>query len=82
LTGHNENLNEEVLTFRDGKLRADDENRETSWLNILDSRDEKIQVLTFELEDVVVYNNRFFHCQDDLLDFLEANGCEYLPVKK
>ena len=82
LSGHNENLTEEVVTFRDGKLSPMDENKDSSWLNVINSRDENIEILTFDLDQVVVYNNRFFHCQDDLYDHLEANGCEYISVKK
>ena len=82
LSGHNENLTEEVVTFRDGKLTPMDENRESTWLNVIGSRDPNIDILPFDLDQVVVYNNRFFHCQDDLFDHLEANGCEYISVKK
>jgi hypothetical protein len=63
-------------------LTPEEENKETSWLNIIDSRDSNIEILSFDLEEVAVYNNRFFHCYDDLLDYLEAKGCEYLPISK
>ena len=80
VSGHNENLTEEIVTYSDGKWRASDDNKENSWLNIIHSRDANVEVVPFNLDEVVVYNNRFFHCQDDLYDFLEDNGCEYLPV--
>ena len=82
LSGHNENLTEEVVTFRDGKLTPMEENRDSTWLSVISSRDSNIEILPFDLDSVVVYNNRFFHCQDDLYDHLEANGCEYISVKK
>ena len=82
LSGHNENLTEEVVTFRDGKLTPMEENRDSTWLNVISSRDVNVEILPFDLDQVVVYNNRFFHCQDDLYDHLEANGCEYISVKK
>ena len=80
VSGHNENLTEEIVTYSDGKWRPSDVNKENSWLNIIHSRDPNVEVVPFNLDEVVVYNNRFFHCQDDLYDFLEDNGCEYLPV--
>ena len=42
--------------------------------------DENIIILPFDIEDVVVYNGRFFHCQDDLLEYITREGCEYLSV--
>jgi hypothetical protein len=81
-SGHNDNLYEEVVTYTNGVLTPNEENRENSWLNVIRSSDPDIEILPFDLEDVVVYNNRLFHCKDDLLDYLEAKGCEYLPVSK
>lgn len=81
-SGHNDNLYEEVVTYTNGVLTPSEENRENSWLNVIRSSDPDIEILQFDLEDVVVYNNRLFHCKDDLLDYLEAKGYEYLPISK
>ncbi len=80
LSGHNTNLTEEVVTFTEGKLTPSEENKETTWLNVIQSREVGVEILLFDLTQVVIYNNRFFHCQDDLLDYIETNGCEFIPV--
>ena len=80
LSGHNTNLTEEIVTFTNGKLTPVEENRETTWLNVIQSRDPGIEILIFDLSQIVIYNNRFFHCQDDLLDYLDVHGCEYISV--
>ena len=80
LSGHNSNLTEEVVTFTDGRLVPVEENKETTWLNIIQSRDPAIEILLFELDRVVLYNNRFFHCQDDLAEYILNNGCDYISI--
>ena len=78
LHGHNTNLFEEEITFRDGNWTPSNppEDPEATWLNITED-----EILSFELSDVVVSNNLFFHCQDDLIDYIKEFGAEYLPVK-
>jgi len=78
LHGHNANLIEEEITFKDGKWISSNipEDPDATWLNIVED-----EILPFELSDVVVSNNLFFHCEDDLIDYIKEFGSEYLPVK-
>lgn len=76
--GGNDNLNQEIITFRGDEWTSSEE--ENSWLNVINSNDENIIILPFDVEDVVVYNGRFFHCKDDLIEYIEREGCEYLDV--
>ena len=48
-----------------------------TWLSIKED-----EILPFDLSDVVVYNNMFFHCVDDLFDYIKEYGDDYLPVSK
>lgn len=79
-TGGNENLTEEFIKYTEAKWLSESEEQENSWLNIINSTDEKVKVLLYEGEDIVVYNDKFFHCEKDLLDYLEFYGAEVLPV--
>jgi len=80
--GSNENLTEEIVKYIDSKLTPLEENIETSWLSIINSNDENIFLQEFNLEDIVVYNGKFFHCSDDLIYYLNTFGCEYLSIFK
>ena len=82
VNGWNDNLIEEIVTFENGRWSPSEENKDTTWLSVIDSRDPKILTVPFDLDDVVVYNGRFFHCEDDLLDYIQENGGEYLSVSK
>jgi len=77
--GENDNLTPEVITYRENKWTPSEENKETSWLNIINSKE---TILDFDEKDVVVYNGKFFHCQDDLVYYLNEYGCEYLDVNE
>jgi len=78
--GENDNLTQEVVTYRDNKWTASEENKETTWLNVINSQDENMLILDFEEKDVLVYNGKFFHCVDDLIYYLNEYGGEYLDV--
>ena len=84
-TGCNDNLTEETVTFIDGNWTPDEENKETSWLNIIKNNgqkinDRQIEIITFEPNEIVIYNNNFFHCIDDILDYLQLYGPDVMPV--
>lgn len=78
VSGHNDNLTEETLTYQNGELIPSEENKETSWLTVI--QNPEIEIIPFDIDQIVVYNNRLFHCEKDLLVYLEENGPEYLPV--
>lgn len=80
--GSNENLTEEVVKYIHSKLTPSEENTETTWLSIINSNDENIFVQDFDLEDIVVYNGKFFHCSDDLIYYINTFGCDYLSIFK
>ena len=80
LTGQNENLNEEEVTFTNGKFVPNEENKDNTWLSVITS--DEYEVMEFDLEEIVVYNNKFYHCVDDLIEYIQTNGAEYLPVSK
>ena len=80
VTGGNENLTEEQVTYSDGNFIPSEENKETSWLKVISSTD--VSIISFDLEDIVVYNGKFFHCDKDLFEYMESNGLEYLSVSK
>ena len=77
--GHNTNLSEEEITFKDGKWTSVNEEakEDETWLTIKED-----EILPFDLSDVVAYNNLFFHCVDDLFDYIKEFGADYLPVNK
>ena len=79
-TGWNENLTEESITKVDGKWTSEYEDR--SWLTVIFSEDKNVSVEPFDMEDVAVYNGKFFHCQDDLIDYIKENGCDYLDISR
>ena len=80
LAGTNDNLNEEEVLFKNGKLTPSEENKESTWLTVINSTEPDILVIAFDLSDVVVYNNKFFHCIDDLYYWLQQEDAEYLAV--
>ena len=77
VAGYQNNLTEEEVTFKKGKLVSEEEE---SWLSIIDSKDPKISVLDFELSDVVASNGKLFHCEDDLIAYLTEEGGDVLKV--
>ena len=79
-TGWNQNLTEESITKVDGKWTSEYEER--SWLTVIFSEDKNVSVEPFDMEDVAVYNGKFFHCQDDLIDYIKENGCDYLDITR
>lgn len=76
--GHNTNLTEEEITFKEGKWVPSNppEDPEATWLNIKED-----EMMFFEGTDVVVSNNLFFNSEDDLIDYIKDFGADYLPVK-
>lgn len=74
--GYNDNLTEEIVTVKGGVLVSSVEN---SWLETI--KDQTYTVLPFDLENIVVYNGKLFHCVDDLLEYINSNGAEYLDVQ-
>ena len=80
ISGYNDNLNGEVVKFEGGKYITTLDEPETSWLKIVDSKDNNIKIHTYDEPDIVVYNGKFFHCNDDLTYYLVNYGAEYLPV--
>ena len=79
-TGWNQNLTEESITKVDGQWTSEYEER--SWLTVIFSEDKNVSVEPFDMEDVAVYNGKFFHCQDDLIDHIKENGCDYLDITR
>jgi hypothetical protein len=77
ISGGNDNLNEETVTFTNGEYGSSEEN---SWLTVLNSKDKNMKVVKTELEDVVVYNSQFYHCMDDFIDYVELFGPDVLPL--
>jgi hypothetical protein len=75
----NTNFNEEIITYSDNNWTTKEDN---TWLSVINSEDPKIKVLPFDLEDVVVYNNQFYHCIDDFIDYVTSFGPDVLPVNK
>ena len=76
----NENLTPETIHY-DGEWRTTLED-DNSWLDIINSKDTNINVIKYRGEEIVVYNDKFFHCEKDLLKYLEKYGAEVLPVSK
>lgn len=76
----NDNLNEEEITYKDKRYIPSEENKDSSWLNIIN--DPKMIKVDFDKEDAVVYNGKFFHCEKDLIEYIQIYGGEYLPISK
>ena len=71
--GHNNNLNSEEIIWKDGKFSSSDP---SSWLQIKSE-----DILEFDLEYVLVNENKFFHCREDLIEYFKNNDGDYLPIK-
>ena len=79
VAGYNDNLSEEEIVYKDGQWSSSVEN---SWLDVINSQNnDNIEILTYEGEDIVVYNGKLFHCLRDLRAYLKGYGAEYLPIK-
>jgi hypothetical protein len=86
-TGCNENLNEEIVVCKSGNWTPQEENKDSSWLSIINKNGQKldgreIKVLPFEPDQIAVYNGSFFHCVDDIQDYLELYGPDVMDVTK
>ena len=77
--GSNENLSEETVKYVDSKLTSETEN---SWLEIINSTDENMVIFDFDLDDIVVYNGKFFYSDGALIEYLKNFDAEYLPIFK
>lgn len=77
--GSNENLSEETVKYVDSKLTSETEN---SWLEIINSTDDNIVIFDFDLDDIVVYNGKFFYSDGALIEYLKNFDAEYLPIFK
>jgi len=79
-TGCNPNVFREDVTYNSKERKYVATLPDQSWLQVIYSKDQNMVILPFEGENIVIYNNIFFHCVDDLIDYLKYNGPEYLPV--
>ena len=77
--GSNENLSEETVKYVDSKLTSETEN---SWLEIINSTDDNMVIFDFDLDDIVVYNGKFFYSDGALIEYLKNFDAEYLPIFK
>ena len=76
--GHDNLISEEV-TWDGEKLVPNEENVESSWITVI--QDSNNEIFEFNLEDVVVYNNNLYHCEEDLMHYLENYGPDVLKVE-
>ena len=74
--GSHDNFTEEEIVFKNGKWTSTVEN---SWLECINKPE--YNHLTFDGDDVVVYNNKLFHCEGDMLEYIRDFGPEILKVK-
>jgi len=81
IAGHTENTSEEEIEYKDGKYVPHEDNQESSWLQILEKVPEDGELVTCDLDDIVVFNNLFYYTLDDFYHYLENSGADYLPVK-
>jgi len=77
--GSNENLSEETVKYVDSKLTSETEN---SWLEIINSTDENMVIFDFDLDDIAVYNGKFFYSDGALIEYIKNFDAEYLPIFK
>jgi len=76
----NENLIPEKIYYDEKwKTTLKDDN---SWLNIINNKDNTININKYKGEEIIVYNDKFFHRQKDLLKYIEKYGAEVLPISK
>lgn len=82
ISGYNDNLTGEYIEWDGSKYKTTLEQEEQSWLNIIDSRDVDIKINMYkELDQIIVFNDKFFNSKSDLHYYLENYGLEYLPIK-
>ena len=73
--GSHDNFTEEEIVYRDGQWTSE---MEGSWLEFMNNPE--YNLLPFEEDKVTVYNNKLFHCEGDLLEYLQEFGTEVLEV--
>ena len=79
MTKHNPNLIGETIEWVDNNWKSSLEDDE-SWLKIINSKDDKIKIKTYNRKDIIVYNDKLFRDIDDLIYYLKHFDAEYLPV--
>lgn len=81
IAGHTENTSEEEIEYKNGRYVPHEDNQESSWLQILEKVPEGGELVTCDLDDIVVFNNLFYYTLDDFYHYLENSGADYLPVR-
>lgn len=73
--GSHDNFTEEEIVYRE-KWTSETEG---SWLEWMTNPEFKLT--PFEGEQVVIYNDKLFHCEGDLLEYLQEFGPEVMSVE-
>jgi hypothetical protein len=79
-SGYENSMSSEEITFISGKWTPTEENKESSWLNIINDTSGDNTILPFDFSEIVLYNGNLFHCEDDLYDYIELYGADVLNV--
>jgi len=79
-TGCNPNVFREDVIYNseEGKYKATLPDQ--SWLQVIYDKDENMEILPFESEEIVVYKDMYFHCAQDLIDYIYDVGAEYVSI--
>ena len=79
-TGYENTTFSEELTWSDEQHLWSGSDPEHSWIDVLN--DDSVEIHVHDLEDIINYEDMFFHCVGDLADYLahEKGGYQTLSV--
>ncbi len=73
--GYDNNMNSEIVKYSDEVKKFQTKNKDGSWLDIIYKSPDMI--IDVNVDEVIYYDDRYYHCDDDLLDYL-TNGNYYV----
>ena len=76
--GYDNNMNSEEIIYSEDKKKFKSNEEDGSWLDIIYSHPNSIDIM--DMEKAVVYDDKFFHCDGDLLYYLVEGEPETVDI--